>query len=84
MQARGVVGNQDILAYAGSQDPCYKNCRVQVCIDPAGALDNSSTAKAAVMPLLDGSGVYTVSLRLVSGDLNLVSVYSNVVSERDE
>jgi hypothetical protein len=36
------------------------------------------------MPLLDSSGLFTVSLRLASGDVNSVSVYSNVGTELDE
>jgi hypothetical protein len=36
------------------------------------------------MPLLDGSGLYNVSLRLASGEVDSVSVYSNVGTELDE
>jgi hypothetical protein len=56
----------------------------RVSIDQVRAFDNSSNSKAAVMPLLDGSGLFTVSLRLESGDVNSVSVYSNVGTELDE
>ncbi|PMD37801.1 hypothetical protein L207DRAFT_586131 [Hyaloscypha variabilis F] len=52
--------------------------------DQVRAFDNSSNSKAAVMPLLDGSRLFTVSLRLESGDVNSVSVYSNVGTELDD
>jgi hypothetical protein len=36
------------------------------------------------MPLLDGSGLFSVSLHLASGEVSSVSVYSNVGTELDE
>jgi len=46
MKDRGVVGNQDILTYAGSKDPCYKDRRSEV------KCGGCWTSKCGVLPLI--------------------------------
>ncbi|KAH7317223.1 hypothetical protein BKA65DRAFT_541969 [Rhexocercosporidium sp. MPI-PUGE-AT-0058] len=52
--------------------------------DLVRAVDNSSNTKAAIMPLLDGSGQYNVNLLLQSGSVDSVSVYSNAGARLDD
>jgi hypothetical protein len=46
MNDRGVVGNQDILTYAGSKDPCYKDRRSEL------KCGGCCTSKCGVLPLI--------------------------------
>ncbi|KAH8810077.1 hypothetical protein F5882DRAFT_434625 [Hyaloscypha sp. PMI_1271] len=52
--------------------------------DQVRALDSISSSKAAIMPLPDGGGLYSVNLRLQSGEVHSVSVYSNAGAQLDD